>query len=333
MPPDTIYIPQQTGPPPPDTFVYGMDSMAVAEYLRRTADSTGQIYLQEKTSEQPQYLLPEWQLFLIILVILLVSMFFYIVKPSLAVNRKKKNRVTEPVAGRDFQYDFWLKQYNPYYNSLSKELQEIFLRRTILFIQSKEFRFHAMTEEENIPVLISGAAVQITFGLTNYIMDYFSVIHVIPAPYVLQLNDEMYDGHVSRTGIYISWNRFQEGFKYYNDSRNLGLHEMAHAISYDAFLGHEDKDDRKFKQRLREFNEKGVPVFRAMRKGVSNILDEYATTNFDEFWAVCVESFFENPAEFKRTLTGLYVSICSLLNQNPLTAGKIIDKKLAGLAI
>ena len=37
-------------------------------------------------------------------------------------------------------------------------------------MQAKEFRFHSMVEEEYIPVLISGAAVQMTFGLRNYLM-------------------------------------------------------------------------------------------------------------------------------------------------------------------
>lgn len=45
--------------------------------------------------------------------------------------------------------------------------------RTIASGLSKEFRYHYLQEEEYIPVVISGAAVQVTFGLKNFLMDYF----------------------------------------------------------------------------------------------------------------------------------------------------------------
>jgi Mlc titration factor MtfA (ptsG expression regulator) len=164
-------------------------------------------------------------------------------------------------------------------------------------------------------------------------MDYFPVINVIRKEYVLAMDKDIYYGHVSKTGIYISWNHFLEGYEDYSDAVNLGLHEMAHAVSYDVFLGNEDSHDRMFKQRLNEFNEEGVPVFRAMRKGASHVLDDYATTNFDEFWAVCVETFFETPAEFKHTMPDLYLSISEVLNQDPLLKNKIVNPELTGLAI
>jgi MtfA peptidase len=107
---------------------------------------------------------------------------------------------------------------------------------------------------------------------------------------------------------------------------------MAHAVSYNIFLGQQDRDDIAFRQRLQDFEGEGRPVFRAMRQVTSHLPDDYGATNFDEFWAVCVETFFENPAEFSRTMPDLYISIVELLNQDPLKPEKIIDRKLAGLA-
>ena len=73
---------------------------------------------------------------------------------------------------------------------------------------------------------------------------------------------------------------------------------MAHALQFDAFLGMEDSNDRMTKERF-EFSEEGRPVFRVMRMGGSHLLDDYAMTNFDEFWAVSVETFLK-PAGFQR---------------------------------
>jgi Mlc titration factor MtfA (ptsG expression regulator) len=245
--------------------------------------------------------------------------------------KMRKKRAEDKAAENGPVYDEWLSKYNPYYKGLSPDMRQRFLLRTIEFAQLKEFRFHEIEEKDYMLILISGAAVQMTFGLKNYLMDYFPVIHVIRKEYTLDYDNETYYGHVSRNGIYISWNHFLAGYEDYTDSVNVGLHEMAHAVSYDVFLGMQDRHDRKFKQRLQEFRLEGGPVFRALRQGDNHVLDDYATTNFDEFWAVCVETFFENPEEFRNEEPGLYQSICDLLNQDPTRPDKIIDKKTAGI--
>lgn len=246
--------------------------------------------------------------------------------------RKMRKDSSPGKAVTEIQYDTWLRKYNPYYNSLEDELKKRFLQRTIEFRISKEFRFHSMQEEEYIPVLISGAAIQVTFGLKNYLMDYYSVINVVCREYYIPQDDDLYYGHVSRESISVSWNHFLQGFEDYSDSVNVGLHEMAHAVSFDVFLGQEDHHDHAFKERLTLFQKKGVPVFRSMRTGTNRLLDDYGATNFDEFWAVCVETFFENTEEFSRNMPDLYLSVTELLNQDPLKPGKILDKELAGLA-
>jgi len=315
-----------------DTMInLGVPDSSLMDSIHRHIDSLGAVYLQANNKEGPQYILPEWQMFLVVLGIV----YLLVVRPVLAERKETKEKVDhwkkKTVTG-ELPYDHWLCIYNPYYNSLSTEGKKRFLERTRAFMQAKEFRFHAMVEEEYIPVLISSAAVQMTFGLRNYLMDYFPVIHIIRNEYVLNVDKETYYGHVSRSGIYISWNHFLEGYHQYDDSVNVGLHEMAHAVSFDAFLGDEDRHDRRFKNSLENFAEKGRLVFRGMKQGQACFLDDYAATNLDEFWAVCVETFFENPEEFQLTMPDLYLSICNLLNQNPLKPEKIMDPVLAGLA-
>jgi MtfA peptidase len=316
MPPDTTHIPVVIGPQP------GFGTLA---------DSTGMLLRQYGTtqaSERPQFLLTEFEMFLVsmfIVYLLILRPFFRTIKETRAkvLRREKKIEISED------KYDLWLNRYNPYYASLSPTQKKRFLHRVKEFMASKQFYFHAMVEEEYMPVLISGAAVQLTFGLRNYLMDYFDVIHVMRREYVLNIDKETYYGHVSKNGIHISWNHFLGGYSDYADSVNLGLHEMAHALQFDAALGYEDTHDRSFKQRLNEFSEEGRPIFRAMRQGASHILSDYGATHFDEFWAVSVETFFENPKEFKEKLPNLYREMTELLNQDPLQPDKVLEWEIS----
>jgi Mlc titration factor MtfA (ptsG expression regulator) len=323
MPPDTSHIPF-----PAPLIDAARDSLR----LERLMDSLYLPSFDVPAGDQAGPMISDWPIILFIL----VFMYLVFVRPLIDQKEEKTEKldfsryVTVDSVAR---YDEWLSKYNPYYQSLDLRDKKIFLERTVIFLNEKDFRFHAMVEEEYIPVLISGAAVQMTFGLRNYLMDYFPVIHVIRKEYVLDIDKETYYGHVSRSGIYISWNHFLEGYSDYGDSVNVGLHEMAHAVSYDLFLGEQDRHDLAVKERLKDFSKEGTVSFRAMKQGMPHIFDEYALTNFDEFWAVCVENFFENPVEFQESHPALYQSVCNLLNQNPLIPGKIIDRELAGLAI
>ena len=338
MPGDTIHILTQIGQGNPERMVITPDGDTVE--LPDSFYGTGGYYgwklqqlEQERQEKERQSDVPGYFFPVMILFLLFLAMRWNKIERAIGLRPSQKRMPDPPLLhNQEKQYDDWLNRYNPYYHSLPRELKRRFLFRTECFLQSKEFRFHSMVEEEYMSVLISGAAVQMTFGLKNYLMDYFPVIHVIRKEYVLDVDKETYYGHVSRNGIYVSWNHFLEGYSDYGDSVNVGLHEMAHAVSYDVFLGQEDNHDASFKERLEEFAAEGRPVFRAMRKGTSHIFDDYGATNFDEFWAVCVETFFENPEEFQQNMPDLYLSVCDLLNQNPLKPGKIINAETAGLA-
>lgn len=311
-----------------------MDSAELMQFLDRLYDSVGHEQAQVAFRKGPKFLFTEGQMFLIVLGVLGLLYLLFVFLPSRFEKtylKEQEEEVDEQLAMKQSKYDALFSQYNPYYCGLTPELKELFLWRTIRFMQEKEFRFHQLPEEDHIKALISGAAVQMTLGLKNFLLDYYPVIHVIKKEYVLHADKETYYGHVSRNGIYISWCHFVEGYEDYADSINVGLHEMAHAVSFDIFLGQMDNHDYAFRSRLEDFAAQGRPVFRAMRESSSHVLDDYGATNFDEFWAVCVETFFENPEEFSRTMPDLYLSIVDLLNQDPLKPLIIINRQLAGM--
>ena len=132
MPPgDTIYIPGQTGPPPPTGDPY-------ADSLIQSVWQGDQFPLEKK---QQQFLFPQWEMFLFVLLLALVTVYFYIIRPASSKKRKIRKLFTDDSADnilRDIRYDQWLSKFNPYYHSLPGDMKKRFLRRTLAFKESKE---------------------------------------------------------------------------------------------------------------------------------------------------------------------------------------------------
>jgi Mlc titration factor MtfA (ptsG expression regulator) len=222
---------------------------------------------------------------------------------------------------RQGDYDTLLSRYNPYYRSLSPEGRDRFVKRVLQFIENKKFEYVDLEKEEGMPLLISAAAVQLTFGLKHFQLDYFKTIFIIKDKYTYGLSSTPFEGHVSQNGIYLSWTNFMREFANYSDGQNVGLHEMAHALTYVNFTAHEGRDDS-FHDTFVNFSAVARPIYERMRAGETTLLDPYAATNYQEFWAVCIETFFERSEAFKNQLPELYIALCTLLNQDPLVPDK-----------
>jgi Mlc titration factor MtfA (ptsG expression regulator) len=235
----------------------------------------------------------------------------------------KKRRINRTYTDKRDVYGDILSRYNPYYKSLDKGGRDRFLRRVLVFMEYKEFEYIDLEPEERMPLLISAAAIQLTYGLENYLLDYFSTIYILKDNYRYGLYTMPFEGHVSEEGIYLSWSNFIREFVDYSDGQNVGLHEMAHALTYVNFTAQEGRDTT-FHDRFKDFSEIGRPIFERMQAGETNLLGSYAATDYQEFWAVCVETFFERSTAFKRQLPELYFSLCTLLNQDPLTPEKVL---------
>lgn len=325
--------------PPGDTII--LNSLEqLPDSLRHIVDSLLKLGSSQLPGEEkrPQFLFPQWEMFLFILLIAWASAYFYIIKPAAAKRRKAKEIQdvnSADGAVTEIKYDQWLSKNNPYYASLPADLKKRFLLRTIEFKGSKEFRFHSMQPEEYIPVLISGAAVQLTFGLKHFLIEYFPVINIIKREYSYAGGHKIVEGHVQvdNRSINISWNNFIRDYEDYTDSQNVGLHELAHAISFDFLYGFHENKHPHYEEGLKEYIQVAAPIFKELRQGKPHFLDDYGALNVEEFWAVCIETFFEEPTEFRNKMPGLYGAICELLNQDTLSNEKIIDRQLAGLSV
>jgi hypothetical protein len=167
-------------------------------------------------------------------------------------------------------------------------------------------------------VLISASAIQLTFGLNEYRLDHFSRIFVYPKAFYSKISKQYHKGETNLAGaIALSWSHFIEGYNKPNDKVNLGLHEMAHALRFDKFKS--EDYDLFFNTYYDKWQTVAQEEFKRTRDHSSSFFREYGGANFNEFFAVCVEVFFESPAEFKKLHPEIYRHMSILLNQDPLT--------------
>lgn len=221
-------------------------------------------------------------------------------------------------------YSFVIGGYISYFNTLSPEMKRRFVERVHNFRLSKQFHYVGMEEREEVPILISASAVQVTFGLENYLLEHFKNIHVLADAYHMDGDKELYIGHVAPESIYISWKHFLYGYAVNDDNINVAIHEMSHALLYNNFFAPYGKDEH-FRLNYEKFSTTTGPILADVITRRRSYLRNYAYSNLHEFWAVSVEAFFENPAGLKLNMPELYNALCKVLNQDPLSTDKILN--------
>jgi Mlc titration factor MtfA (ptsG expression regulator) len=225
-------------------------------------------------------------------------------------------------------YSGLISQHFEYFNELSDQHKQRFLLRVHSFRQKKEFHYIGLEASPQIPVLISAAAVQITFGLRKYRMSFFRRIYIMADQYTYGLGLEPWIGHVNRKGIYVSWKHFLHGYSVNSDRSNVGLHEMAHALVYANFLGGFNTEQH-FVDHFETYQAKTSSLMREEKWKLCQLFSQQAINNYQECWAECAELFFENPLELNQEYPELYNTIKIILNQDPLNKIKILQPGVA----
>lgn len=205
-----------------------------------------------------------------------------------------------------------------YYNQLDHRLQTRFRDRVRAVVEDKEFIGRGIEVTGSMRHMIAASIVQLTFGLPAVTLAHFSRIIVYPDRYRSRISKQDHVGEVNpglRT-IVISWKRFCEDNHIADDARNLGLHEMAHALWFEHRAGENGyvRLDKRLMARWRELAQVEATRIHDDR---SSLFREYAGTNQEEFFAVAVEYFFEQPLAFRDALPDLYALLCGLLKQDP----------------
>ena len=209
-----------------------------------------------------------------------------------------------------------LNEKFPYFNKLPEKYKNEFCQRTVYFAN----RFNWIPGDKNtitdeMKILISATAIQLTFGLKNIDFQPYQTIVVFAEAYYNNMTHRYHKGEVNERYIILSWKYFKEGIEIEDDKINLGLHELAHALDLSNVLS---KGRRFYLSRLMEhFRKVGAQEYFKLRHGSPSFLRSYGGTNLREFFSVAAEHFFEAPQQFKELLPSLYDEMCLLLNQDP----------------
>lgn len=205
-----------------------------------------------------------------------------------------------------------------FYQKLPPRSKQSFERRVAFFISSKKFIPRQMDHVTwEMKVLISASAIQLTFGFPKVNLSWFRYILVFPDTFYSQANQQHHKGEVNPKAktIVLSWKYFVEGYLT-TDGRNLGLHEMAHALRLENRIMNEEYNFLDA-DTLDQWELRARHTMEEIRNGREDFFRQYGATNNEEFFAVAVENFFERPMEFNEKHPKTYRTLCRLLRQDP----------------
>ncbi|HEY0742704.1 MAG TPA: zinc-dependent peptidase [Chryseosolibacter sp.] len=253
--------------------------------------------------------------------VIIVIVFFY--REELGQSYSYAGRQAAPVRTLVLpvpqRYREILQKYFPYYQALSVENKTKFEKKVVRFIYGKQFIPRQVDEVTvEAKVLIAASAVQLTFGLPNVYLNFFRRILVYPNDYYSSITKRFHKGEVNpRFGIIVlSWQSFVDGYIQPNDSKNLGLHEMAHALRFENLIRSEDYPPFEA-ELLQQFDDYAHRVCNDPEFATQTFFRPYACTDEHEFFSVAVENFFERSEVFKAEMPELYSILVKLLGQDP----------------
>lgn len=202
----------------------------------------------------------------------------------------------------------------PFIENWSQSDRDKLIWRTCHIRRKKEFHGHEGLEIHMIhEVIVSATLARLTMGLgKNYTLPKFPHIEIYPREFYSKLLNQHVKGLTFGHGrLFLSWAHFEEGHRDATDKIHVGLHEFAHALmlQFDQF---------KDLQTWREWLSAAHPVMSTISASGNHFFRQYGATNIHEFWAVSVETFFEQTTEFKSKYPQLFYCTCRMLNQWPL---------------
>jgi len=227
---------------------------------------------------------------------------------------RKRNDTTALTQSRLMYFnDFYPKHFS-YYNYLDEKEKIEFIERSLHIREMLRFEsVDDMMITENIKTLVSASFTQITFGFDTYNLENFNTIFLHRSVFYSRLIDRDVKGLTFANGkIHFSWEDFVKGYMFSNDKLNLALHELAHALQIECYENKSfetpEYDAWKAYAEIEIANMKTFPEKTYFRS--------YAATNIHEFFAVCVECFFEDPIQFRTQIPSLYHATCKVLMQD-----------------
>ena len=151
----------------------------------------------------------EWFLLLVIvlsvgglLYMIIYGLWTFLICPAFGINLKKEQGTSSNPL-QDPEVEVLLEGKFSYYRSLAHELKPHFVSRVKSFLDSQEFVGKDLEVTEEMKILISASAIQVTFGLTKYTFDNFNKIIVFPREYKSPLDHRYHLGEVNLGGVIV----------------------------------------------------------------------------------------------------------------------------------
>ena len=205
---------------------------------------------------------------------------------------------------------------NDFYKSLDKKRRKYFEHRCARFLE--EIRFvgrEGLVVDGFMKMQITMMFIQLTFGMRHYLLAYLGTIILYPKSFYSILNQTENIGEFNprSKALALSWKHFLKGKQNKDHGRNLGVHEITHAIHYNS-IKKNDISSEIFYDTFLELEEYLGAI--EIRKQIveANLLREYAFTDKFEFIAVLIEVFMESPDKLKTKFPNIYGYVVRMLN-------------------
>jgi Mlc titration factor MtfA (ptsG expression regulator) len=211
-----------------------------------------------------------------------------------------------------------LERYSLFHRSLSGEARRRYEDIAAHFLDHMQWRGAGISVVDEMKVLIAGTAAQLLHGLKHFRFEHFHTVMLFRDTYRSGRSGRMHQGEVrpSEGLIIISWGDHVRGYANPSDGRNVGLHELAHALWFEH-KAQAEEGKLMHPERLQDWIEQADAEIERIRAGNSTLFRDYAGTNQVEFFAVAVEYFFEQAQRFREADPRLYGTMRDLLGQDP----------------
>lgn len=251
------------------------------------------------------------------ILIFLVLLFLTVLAARFRITRAGREQSVKTVWQEPFIKE--VERSSHYYQMLSDEEKRDFLKRAWFFFNEKHFEARGFEQVSlRMQAIISAYAAQVTFGLPDIHLVHFKTVIVYPASYKSTLTNKWHKGEVNAAGaIVFSWKDLLAGHNDLSDGINLAIHEFAHALRLENITA---PDEFGFldEEVLQQFRKLSALEMKRISDTDNCLLREYGATNEQEFFAVCVENFFERPIAFCEEHPNVYGLLTKLLGQDPL---------------
>ncbi len=207
-----------------------------------------------------------------------------------------------------------LDRFFPMFSKLSQENRLRFENRMALYMLSKSYEKKVIdVVPEDLKGLIAANAIQLTFGLEEYLSPKFETIVLYPSQFPSPTIPKFHASEVFKDGdfggLIFALDHIIPGLR---DSQryNIVMHEFVNLLwiqnewSEKAFLEHATPRNLLLLAKIR-----GMSLAQVQK---------YLGKPTINFFAVAIEHFFAKPESFKKLLPDLYKTISKQLNQDPL---------------